>query len=399
MSKLSVKTILLFVFALSFWLGVPPANAQTNEATTYSQPSLLWWEVDLKGKRPTLEINIPGLNLSRVVSNSDETGTFYYIPWIPELIGTLYKFGIAIVSIVAVITIILQGVRITTSGGGEQKNAAYKKIGQAVIGLLIAWGSFAILYNINPATTEFNALKVKIVERQELEVSPSYEDEVDVSDAPGTGQVPYFGQYDPRWAKLKPGDEPQWPFDTSKCTKGFATIKERGCGPTSMAMILKYLGKDVTPIDTAQFSLGCTGAMISADKIQKAWGQGQWSDLKFEPYINRDRALTLATQNIPIIFNCHPCVGYTGDNKLKTYSGHYMVITGSSDGGQTFNINDPGGNPKINSAIVKMTKDQILNPQNDQAVQGCSFYSDATKTLTCVRKIEIKKPSFIYIHK
>ncbi len=399
MSKLSVKIILLFVFALSFWLGIPRANAQTNEATTYSQPSVLWWEVDLKGKRPTLEINIPGLNLSRVVSNSDETGTFYYIPWIPELIGTLYKFGIAIVSIVAVITIILQGVRITTSGGGEQKNEAYQKIGHAVIGLLIAWGSFAILYNINPATTEFNALKVKIVERQELEVSPSYEEEVDVSDAPGTGNVPYFGQYDSRWAKLKPGDEPEWPFDTTKCLKGLNTIRERGCGPTSMAMILKYLGKDVTPIDTAKFSLGCTGAMINASLIQKAWGQGPWSDLKFEPYIDRGRALTLATQNIPLIFNCHPCVGSTGDGKIKTYSGHYMVITGSSDGGQTFNINDPGGNPKLNSAIVKMTRDQIMDPQKDQAVQGCSFYSDATKILNCVKKIEVKKPSFIYIHK
>ncbi|TSC83919.1 MAG: Uncharacterized protein G01um101413_722 [Parcubacteria group bacterium Gr01-1014_13] len=121
--------------------------------------------------KPTLEINIPGLNLSDVRSSTDDTGTYFYIAWIPELISALYKFGIAIVSIVAAVVIIIQGLRVVTSGGGEGKTTAYKKIFQSVIGLFIAWGSYAILYNINPALVEFNALKVKVVERVDLEAS------------------------------------------------------------------------------------------------------------------------------------------------------------------------------------------------------------------------------------
>lgn len=350
-------------------------------------------------RKPLLEIRIPGLQFSNITSSSDETGaTYFYINWIPELITTLYKFSIAIVSIVAVIIIIVQGVQIITSGGsGEAISGGYKKIGQAVIGLLIGWGSFFILYTVNPKLVEFNPLKVKIVERIELDVAPSYEEETEVGSAPVTGAVPYFGQYDSRWAKLKPGTLPEWPFDTTNCKK-LNSILDRGCGPSSLAMVLSYLGKNVTPVEAAKFSLGCSGAM-STSLVQKSWPQSPWSDLKFESYINKNRALELATRNIPIIMNCHPCTGSTGDGRIKTYSGHYMVITGSSDGGQTFNINDPGGNPNANRAIIKMTKDQILNPQKDQAIQGCNFHTEPSKISECSSKIDIRAPSFIYIHR
>ncbi len=131
---------------------------------------------DLNARKPILQINIPGLNFSNVASSTDDTGTYFYIAWIPELISALYKFGIAIVSIVAVVVIIIQGMRIVTSAGGEGKAAAYKRIMQSVVGLAIAWGSFAILYNINPALVQFNALKVKTVDRMELEETHGCDD-------------------------------------------------------------------------------------------------------------------------------------------------------------------------------------------------------------------------------
>lgn len=123
---------------------------------------------ELNARKPILQINIPGLNFSNVLSTTDDTGTYFHIPWIPELISALYKFGIAIVSIVAVVVIIIQGMRVITSAGGEAKQSAYKKILQSVIGLGIAWGSFAILYNVNPNLVKFNALRVKVVEAEPL---------------------------------------------------------------------------------------------------------------------------------------------------------------------------------------------------------------------------------------
>lgn len=121
-------------------------------------------QTELTGRKPILEINFPGLNFSDVRSSTNETGTYFYIAWIPELILALYKFLLAVVSIVAAVVIVIQGVRVIGSGGGEGTAAAYKKIFQAVVGLFIAWGSYAILYNINPALVEFNSLKVKVVE-------------------------------------------------------------------------------------------------------------------------------------------------------------------------------------------------------------------------------------------
>ena len=386
--------------------GTPPVNVYGSPIIETPPPNDLENRLnDLNARKPILQINIPGLNFSNVASTTDETGTYFYISWIPELISALYKFGIAIVSIVGVVMIIIQGITIASGGfisktikegGKDVVISAYKNIGRIIVGLMIAWGSFAILYNVNPALVQFNALKVQVVKMKEFPVSTSDEDPTDVRtvDTPGTGKVPYFAQFDPRWGNLNPGD-PQWPINMAACKKGLDNITNRGCGPTSMAMVLKYLGKDVTPIDTAKFALGCSGGM-SAPAVNKNWSKGPWSDLKFEAYINSDRALALAIQNIPLILGCRPCIGYTTDGKIQTYSAHYMVITGSNDGGVTFSINDPGAR----KGIVKMTRDQMLNPQKDQAVQGCNFKSKPDKRSACINGLkEMRKPNFYYIHK
>ncbi|OGH93486.1 MAG: hypothetical protein A2534_02455 [Candidatus Magasanikbacteria bacterium RIFOXYD2_FULL_39_9] len=187
-----LTALVFFLLVFSFFFRSSLAQAQGSEETNYGQQNILFWEFDLKAKKPLLEIDIPGLHFSNVVSTSNELGTYYYIPWIPELISALYNFSIGIVSIVAVIMIIVQGVHIIASRGGEGKSASYKKIGQALIGLLIAWGSFAILYNINPATTEFNALKVKTVDRLDLkdivEMQITTAETISPEDANGTMQ-------------------------------------------------------------------------------------------------------------------------------------------------------------------------------------------------------------------
>ncbi|HSR89288.1 MAG TPA: hypothetical protein VLK22_02705 [Candidatus Udaeobacter sp.] len=152
----------------------PAAEAKCDangcEDITQAPTNFSKLQADVLGnkRKPLLEINIPGLNFSDLASSSDDTGTYIYVPWIQELISALYKFGIAIVSIVAVVIIIIQGMRVIVSGGGEGTGEAYKKIFQSIIGLFIAWGSYAILYNINPSLVQFKALKVKVVERVEL---------------------------------------------------------------------------------------------------------------------------------------------------------------------------------------------------------------------------------------
>ncbi|OGH87528.1 MAG: hypothetical protein A3J93_03300 [Candidatus Magasanikbacteria bacterium RIFOXYC2_FULL_42_28] len=115
-----------------------------------------------------LAIRIPGLNFSNLSGMVDGDG-YMYIPWLGEYIKAIYNYALGIISIVAVIMIILQGARIITSGGGEGKTEGLKKIGHVVIGLVIAWSSYAILYTINPALTEFKPLKLMYVRPIELD--------------------------------------------------------------------------------------------------------------------------------------------------------------------------------------------------------------------------------------
>lgn len=111
--------------------------------------------------KPTLNIRLPGLQFSDLSKSVDEEG-YLHIPWIGEFLAALYRFGLATVSIVAVVMLIRQGMNIIF--GGEFKQGSYKRIPQIIIGLAIMWGSYALLYKINPDLVYFRALKVRYVE-------------------------------------------------------------------------------------------------------------------------------------------------------------------------------------------------------------------------------------------
>jgi D-alanyl-D-alanine dipeptidase len=84
--------------------------------------------------------------------------------WLGEYIKAVYRFGVSIASILGVIMIIVEGVRIVISAGGEEKVAGYKHIGRICAGLCLAWFSYVILYNINSDLVSFQALKIKSAE-------------------------------------------------------------------------------------------------------------------------------------------------------------------------------------------------------------------------------------------
>lgn len=138
-------------------LEIPPAP-KTTEA-----------KEELKLINPYLEIKIPGLNFTQVAGSVDEEGNFY-APWLAEYLAALYKFAMAAASVIAVVMIVVQGARVVVSGGGQEKIAAYKRIGQVVVGLLILWGSYIILYTINPNLVTFKSLTVKQVPWEPLPV-------------------------------------------------------------------------------------------------------------------------------------------------------------------------------------------------------------------------------------
>jgi len=117
---------------------------------------------------PNLEITIPGVEFSNLADTTDEEG-YLNIPWIGEYIVGVYTYALGIAAIIAAIMIIIAGVRWTTSGGNSEAiGSSKKRIGGALVGLLIAYLSYAVLNIINPGLTTFKSLKVKYIEPLEL---------------------------------------------------------------------------------------------------------------------------------------------------------------------------------------------------------------------------------------
>jgi hypothetical protein len=114
---------------------------------------------------PDIKIEIPGFD-SKNFSNfsiGEEDGVAYAkLPFIGEYIGAVYKYAVAVAGILAVIMIIIGGLQWLSSGGNtDMISSAKKRILGAIIGLLLAVGSYTILYNINPELVNFKHLQVQ----------------------------------------------------------------------------------------------------------------------------------------------------------------------------------------------------------------------------------------------
>lgn len=194
-------------------------------------PSLFGIQAELKIQKPILEINIPQLKFSDVENSVDEMG-YLHLPYIGEYMSAIYKVAMVVVSIIGVIMIVVVGVKITVLGGEERVNG-FKRIGQIVIGLFIAWGSYAILYNINPDLVQFSTLKVRYIEPIAL---PDYP-EGPINEGEGASAVPFNGQFD---ANGLDKFEKVYPF--TKCLMGTMDL-HIGVQPPSQQ--ISFLGTNI----------------------------------------------------------------------------------------------------------------------------------------------------------
>lgn len=165
-----------------------PASAQGDTPLEYNEIQQL-----LKAPQPRIEI--PGLKLTPVQDlQIEQSGTDYYlnIPYIGEYIAAIYRYGVVAITILAVITILIAGIQwmlpgnIALIGEGDQQqriNKARDAIMHALIALLIAVGSYTLLYTINPNLVEFKSLRVLLIKRQELG-EPETQDESDITYVP-----------------------------------------------------------------------------------------------------------------------------------------------------------------------------------------------------------------------
>ncbi|NCO04707.1 MAG: hypothetical protein GW939_01005 [Candidatus Magasanikbacteria bacterium] len=126
-------------------------------------------------RAPEPVIQIPGLELSpsTIVEpdpNAALADTYIESPFLSEYLAAVYRFGVAAAVLLCMLVIIVSGLQWTASGGNSATiSSAKKRITGAITGMLLAVGSYSVLYTINPNLLAFPTLKTLYVRGINLE--------------------------------------------------------------------------------------------------------------------------------------------------------------------------------------------------------------------------------------
>lgn len=165
--------------------GAATLNAGTTVGSKKTDIPLVQNEIQLIVSKPSPKITIPGLNFTDIKVHEENGGQFLYIPFLGEYIAAIYKYGVAIASIFAVVMIINAGFGWAISGGEPEKiNHAKTRIGQAMMGLFLAVASYTILYIVNPDLVKFKSLRVQFTQPKTLQGVMGINDATFIPDVP-----------------------------------------------------------------------------------------------------------------------------------------------------------------------------------------------------------------------
>lgn len=168
MIKLFSKILLLLTCLFSFWLFPYTARAQDRTLTPAEAKKQTGSDIEKIIHAPQPRITIPGVNFTNpkdIPVVADESGqVFLYIPFLGEYLSAVYRYAVIVAGVIGVIMIIVAGFQWTASGGNaDMITRAKKRIVSAVIGIILAVGSYTILYIVNPDLVNFKSLRVPFV--------------------------------------------------------------------------------------------------------------------------------------------------------------------------------------------------------------------------------------------
>lgn len=296
---------------------------------------------------PALSVPIPNLEFT----SAYESGGVVVVNYLGEYIEAMYQWSISAGAILAIIMIMVGGVQYALARGkpsGIEK--AKERIGNAVTGMLLLLFAWLIAFTVDPATTQFDALRVQFVEKIEFISNETPFDFVEqdwqVDGTPGNNAVGHNGVK--MWDQKAYANDPYGPDSCKTETSG--NIKSSGCGVTSFAMAVTFLsGKSIDPPTVADSfwreseeteknfrpicddGCGCNGthynAFVESELLGQTGTRGR--------HIGTDKQaeiIALAEQGKLIIYLYRTSSG----------GGHYVLITGLDENGN-FQINNPWG--------------------------------------------------------
>lgn len=316
-------------------------------------------------QKPQVKIEIPGLqerltdpvNLL-VTEETDEDGViskYLNIPYIGEYLSVVYKYAIAAAIAFAIAMIINNGFKFVQSGGESgMVNEAKGRIAEIMIGLIIAITSYSLLYLINPNLVQFKNLKVKYIQTLtivdvvgDLTFDLASDEQLTAgTPSPSATKIPLFKQ----------GNYPNSPFGSC------GTVQKQGCGPTSLAMVVKYFGHDVDPPIIAKLwaDLGyrkCPPNATLANKCDGCGNYGQGGILSDKTFLAKYnlKSENMGTNKNKIIAALQagkPLVASISGPSIFTGRAHYIVLVSLNNDG-SIAVNDPNKQKYCNNGQTK----------------------------------------------
>jgi len=373
---------------------------------------------------PDLMVDIPGVNFSTQPQYEDCEGKkCLVIPFLAQYIQGFYKYILGIGLIASAIMFIYGGFLYMLGATGLQVSDAKKKMIDALLGLIILVGAYAILANVNPQTLKLDAIKFPEIERAEFKrnlgsvnldsrgnlVGGNQSSSIDSSSLQSSNgctidRMSFYSQCDDNWKTKPSGNKPtcvpeqaaerviREQADAPCCLP----ICTAGNGAAALASVLASYGERITPLDvveyfSAQGKRNCNyGGFDPTDPVVFE----RWSDFTLDNSISSldlEKVEDVLRKGKPIIFSCENCVVFkksrrsqvsspdtycTADGRpqCRKYSAHYMLLVGVYEPGQ-YAIFDVAGN-----GYDMIEKDQLekgsarlyyIRPEPDRLPVGC----------------------------
>lgn len=112
---------------------------------------------------PVLNVPIPGLTFQNVVAVDGGVAT---IPFLAQYVAAAYRYLLGIVVVAAATAIVYGGFRYILGSTAGSISAGKEIIQDAIIGLLLVFGSHIILITLNPALVDLKGLKVATISQK-----------------------------------------------------------------------------------------------------------------------------------------------------------------------------------------------------------------------------------------
>jgi len=306
---------------------------------------------------PMLGVDIPGLEFTPATKTDDSITSNY----LGEYIQAALNFVFPAASLLAIVMMMIGGIEYILARGDKGKiTTATTHLKQAVTGIILLFGAFTIASVVDPGFLIYEGLSPHYITAEFVSTEDTFSDiaGLNLSNPPNTiSDIPSDGTNGVTYYTQRGNDTPY-----GSC----GTVATSGCGVTSTAMVLTYLGYTITPSElatlwgsqgscpqSADYGTSCRACPLSGDCscMGTRWDSFTTSNVIQDNGFTgtmistREQIITYLENNQPIIASMGP--------GIFTSSGHFIVLTGVDGNGNVL-VNDP------NSGIQSASYDDVF---------------------------------------